>query len=89
MPPDIGVSINIISFFFASAANSLEAIGEIVDVSRIIVPFLAFLKMPSVPLSTSSTSLVAGILVMMKSTYSIILTINLHLEKPQQLILLA
>ena len=86
MPPDIGESMNIISFFLASAANSLDAIGEIVDVSRIIVPFLAFLKIPSVPLSTSSTSLVAGILVMMKSTYSIILANLLHLVIPQQLI---
>jgi hypothetical protein len=65
IPPDMGVSMNTMSFFLASAANSLEAIGEIVEVSRINVPFLAFLKIPSGPLSTSSTSLVAGTLVTM------------------------
>jgi hypothetical protein len=38
-------------------------------VSRIYVPLLAFLKMPSDPFSSSSTSLVAGTLVTIKSTY--------------------
>jgi hypothetical protein len=37
--------------------------GEIVDVSQIIVPLLAFLKIPSGPFRSSSTSLVAGTLV--------------------------
>lgn len=65
IPPDIGESININSFFLASAANSFEAIGEIVLVSRIIVPLLAFLKIPSGPFKSSSTSFVAGTLVIM------------------------
>jgi len=69
IPPDIGESMKIKSFFLASAANFLEAMGEIVDVSRIYVPLLAFLKMPSDPFSSSSTSLVAGTLVTIKSTY--------------------
>jgi hypothetical protein len=63
IPPDIGESIKMSSFFFASAAKSFEAIGEIVLVSRIIVPFLAFLKIPSGPFKSSSTSFVAGTLV--------------------------
>ena len=56
----MGVSIKIKSFFLASAAKSLEASGEIVLVSRIYVPFFAFLYIPSDDLNSSSTSLVAG-----------------------------
>ena len=65
MPPDIGESMNMKFFFLASAANSFEATGEIVLVSIIIVPFEAFLKIPSGLLSRFSTSLVAGTLVTM------------------------
>lgn len=61
----MGESTKTNSFFLASAANSFEAIGEIVDVSTIIVPFLAFLKIPSGPFKSSSTSFVAGTLVTM------------------------
>jgi len=45
-PPLIGVSQKIISLFVASLLNSFAAIGEIVLVSTIHVPLLAFSKIP-------------------------------------------
>lgn len=63
IPPDIGLSVNIKSFFFANYANSFDATGEIVLVSTIYVPFFAFLNIPLSPYNNSSTFLVAGTLV--------------------------
>lgn len=63
IPPDIGASTNMKSRFFAAAANSFDATGDIVLVSTMYVPFFPFLKIPSGPSSNYSTSLVAGTLV--------------------------
>lgn len=46
IPPDIGESTYVILCFLASAANSLDEIGEIVEVSTIMVPSFAASKIP-------------------------------------------
>jgi hypothetical protein len=60
IPPDMGESTKFILKFLASALNCFEAVGAMVEQSIIVVPALAFLKIPPSEFRISSTSLVAG-----------------------------
>ncbi len=68
IPPDIGVSKKTRSLLAASALNSAEAIGLIVLVSQMYVPFLALSKIPPSCLRAAATCSVFGKAVMIKST---------------------
>ena len=68
IPPDIGVSQKRSPCSLDSSWNFFEAIGEMVLVSQITVPFFALLKIPPSMVSTFSTLSVLGRAVTTKST---------------------
>jgi len=68
IPPDIGVSKKTRFLFAASAWNSAEAIGLIVLVSQMYVPFLALSKIPPSWCRAAATCSVFGKAVIIKST---------------------